>query len=155
MLFLNENTLVKEGIFVYCVYMNIFDEFIDVVKNKKNPERATVVFLHGDLGSGKTTFTKNLCEYLKTGIDIQSPTFVILKNYEFNNFGFSNLIHIDAYRLESYKDLEKIKFTQYLNDKNNLIFIEWPEIVRDDNLQSDIDIDFKHIDKDNREIKIV
>ena len=132
----------------------IFDDFVNLIKDKKNTNRATVVFLFGDLGAGKTTFTKNFCEFLKMNIDIQSPTFVILKRYGFDNLGFKNLIHIDAYRLNSYKDLQKLKFEEYLNDQNNLIFIEWPELINDNNFEADINIYFEHIDKDNRKIEI-
>lgn len=125
------------------------------LKANKNQDRATVVFLDGDLGSGKTTFTKNLCKYLNLDIEIHSPTFVILKRYDFKIEGFESLIHIDAYRLSSYKDLEKIKFGEYLKDKNNLIFIEWPEIVKDENIKSDIVLRFEHSDDlNNRLIKV-
>ncbi len=134
--------------------MNIFDEFIEKLKINKNVNQATVVFLNGDLGSGKTTFTKNLCKYLNLGIEITSPTFNILKKYNFNIFDFKYLIHIDAYRLKSFEDLKKIKFEEYLHDKNNLIFIEWPDIVKNEKLNSDICIDFDYLDKNDRSIII-
>ena len=136
--------------------MSVFEEFIEKLKTNKNLHKATVVFLNGDLGSGKTTFTKNLCKYLNLDIEIHSPTFVILKSYEFPIEGFKNLIHIDAYRLNSYDDLKKIKFEDYLKDKDNLIFIEWPELVKDENLVPDIIIEFDYIeDVNNRYIKII
>ncbi len=109
-------------------------------------EAATVVYLWGDLGSGKTTFTKNLCTHLGLDLDITSPTFTILKNYEFKVLHFKNLIHIDAYRLDSYEDLLKIKFGDYLKEKQNLIFIEWPSIIENDNVKPDINIRFSHIE---------
>lgn len=133
---------------------SIFEDFLLKLKLFNSLERATVVFLHGDLGSGKTTFTKNLCKYLNLNIDIHSPTFIILKKYPFEVENYKNLIHIDAYRLNSFDDLEKIKIYDYLADKNNLIFIEWPEVVVDEKLKSDIDIYFDHIDENNRKIKI-
>ena len=122
----------------------MFKEFMFKLKTNKNQNRATVVFLNGDLGSGKTTFTKNLCKYLNLDIEIHSPTFVILKKYDFKVDDFEYLIHIDAYRLNSYEDLKKIKFEDYLIDKNNLIFIEWPELVADEDLTADIVISFKY-----------
>ncbi len=133
--------------------MNIFENFIDVLNNKKNKDRATVVFLHGDLGAGKTTFTKNFFKYLNVDIDIQSPTFVILKRYDFNLFDFENFVHIDAYRLNGFNDLKKIKFEEYLNNKKNLIFIEWPSLVCDADLSADINIYFEY-HGDDRNIKI-
>lgn len=136
--------------------MNIFDEFVEKIKSNKNKDRATVVFLHGDLGSGKTTFTKNLCKYLNLNIEIHSPTFVILKRYDFDFANFKNLIHIDAYRLKSYSELKKIKFEDYLQDKNNLILIEWPSLISDEGLVADMNMFFEHGEKeDERVIKIL
>ena len=133
----------------------IYDQFIHTLNIHRNNERATVVYLWGDLGSGKTTFTKNLCHHLGLGLDIASPTFTILKRYDFDTLGFKNLIHIDAYRLNSYEDLLKIKFEDYLNDPKNLIFIEWPSVIENDNIKADINMRFEHGEKEgDRIIKI-
>jgi tRNA threonylcarbamoyladenosine biosynthesis protein TsaE len=124
----------------------IYDEFLEKLRGCKNKERATLVYLYGDLGSGKTTFTKNLCKHLGLDIDITSPTFTILKKYPFNMYDFENLIHIDTYRLKSYEELLKIRFDDYLQDKNNLIFLEWPEIVENEGVKPDIILRFKYTD---------
>lgn len=134
---------------------NIYDSFIKKLESLKVNNKATVVFLYGDLGAGKTTFTKRLVEYLGLNINITSPTFVILKNYNFPLLNFEHLIHIDAYRLDSYIDLKKIKFDEYLGDNKNLIFIEWPEKIKDGQLIADIKIFFEHgDDKENRIVSI-
>ncbi len=134
---------------------NIYEEFEQKLKLQKNKDKATVVYLQGDLGSGKTTFTKNLCKHLGLNIDITSPTFTILKSYDFPVENFKKLIHIDAYRLVSYKDLQKIKIEEYLNNKENLIFIEWPNVIGGDEIKSDIVISFNYTeDMDKRSIKI-
>jgi tRNA threonylcarbamoyladenosine biosynthesis protein TsaE len=134
---------------------SIYEEAVQKIQACKNPARATVVFLHGDLGAGKTTFTKNLAHYLNLNLDITSPTFTILKSYDFDVLAFKKLIHIDAYRLSSYADLLKIKFDEYLNDTNNLIFIEWPSLVADENLVADIEMRFEHgADSETRVISI-
>lgn len=122
--------------------------------------KATVVFLSGDLGSGKTTTTKAIAKELGIEEDITSPTFVILKRYQIDAsvlFGkFSNLIHIDAYRLKNYAELEKIKFDEYLVNEKNLILIEWPEMVTDERLRSDIHLVFEHGEKEyERNIEIL
>lgn len=123
---------------------NIYNDFLNKVKISKNKGRATVVFLNGDLGSGKTTFVKNMCKHLELDIDITSPTFTILKRYMFEIEGFKNLIHIDTYRLNSYSDLLKIKFEEYLENQNNLILIEWPSVISDSGMVADININFSH-----------
>ncbi len=134
---------------------NIYEQFIQRLKKINNKNNATVVYLQGDLGSGKTTFTKNLCKYLDLNIDITSPTFTILKVYDFPVENFKKLIHIDAYRLDSYKDLQKIKIEDYLKDKDNIIFIEWPSVIEGYNIKPDIVIKFDYTeDINNRLINI-
>jgi tRNA threonylcarbamoyladenosine biosynthesis protein TsaE len=101
---------------------------------KKELEYATLVTLSGDLGAGKTSLVQALAK--KTGIKetVQSPTFVILKRYSIPRRSllgarFSNLIHIDAYRLVHESELIKLGWEELLADKKNLICIEWPERV--------------------------
>lgn len=124
----------------------IYKQFIHKLNSAHNKDRATVVYLWGDLGSGKTTFTKNICEHLGLSVEITSPTFTILKKYDFDCLGFKNLIHIDAYRLDGYVDLLKIRFEDYLQNKENIIFIEWPSVIENENLKADINIRFAHVD---------
>ena len=101
----------------------------------ENPARkvgARVLALSGNLGAGKTAFTKMLAGILGVPGEITSPTFVIMKRYsllDISHAGFKNLIHIDAYRLESGNELLKLGFQNMLADKENLIVIEWPERV--------------------------
>src|SRR5689334_24343929 len=117
----------------------------DFAKNiKKNVNAATVVGLYGELGSGKTTFMKFFAEALGVEETVQSPTFVIMRIYKLQNAkrktqsdsdlrlatcDFQHLIHIDAYRLESGLELEKLGWNEIIADPGNLICIEWPERV--------------------------
>ena len=102
----------------------------------KYKEKATVIGLYGDLGSGKTTFMKYFAAALGIKETIQSPTFIIMKKYEIpvNNYklhftDFNNLIHIDAYRIEKSEELLKLGWEEIIKDPQNLICIEWPEHV--------------------------
>ena len=82
------------------------------------------IALFGDLGSGKTTFTKAVAEGL--GIDnIQSPTFTIVREHG----GRLSLLHFDAYRLSSEDELYAIGFDDYLS-RPAVIIMEWCENVR-------------------------
>jgi len=96
-----------------------------------NGTLATVVGLFGDLGSGKTTFTQALARSLNVKEVVTSPTFVIEKIYKLDRQVFSRFIHIDAYRLESGKELLGLGWREILEDPKNLIVIEWPERVLD------------------------
>ena len=68
-------------------------------------DTALVVGLYGDLGSGKTTFTQDVAKLFNIREDITSPTFVIEKMYDISTGDFKKFIHVDAYRLESPKEL--------------------------------------------------
>ncbi|MAJ97519.1 MAG: tRNA (adenosine(37)-N6)-threonylcarbamoyltransferase complex ATPase subunit type 1 TsaE [Parcubacteria group bacterium] len=90
---------------------------------------AFVIALHGDLGAGKTTFAQALARTLGVTGEIVSPTFVIQKNYPLEDQSFSQLIHIDAYRLEEEREMEVLGWNDIIIDPSNLILVEWPEKI--------------------------
>lgn len=102
---------------------------------------ATLVTLSGELGAGKTSFTKELAHALGVEDVVTSPTFVLEKIYPIRkledsrsngaSLPFSRLIHIDAYRLEKGADLAPLGFDELMRDAGNLILLEWPEKVSD------------------------
>ena len=97
---------------------------------KQDNDHATIIALSGDLGAGKTTFTQYVAQNLGVSETITSPTFVIQKEYNINQHDWiEKLIHIDAYRLESKSELEYLGWHELIADRNNLIVIEWPEMV--------------------------
>lgn len=125
----------------------------------KERDGAGVIALYGDLGSGKTTFTKEIANYFEIKETITSPTFVILKRFEINpefskGTGFKNLIHIDTYRLDLAEELHRLGFEEILNDKNNLVVIEWPEIIEGSLPKETIRVYFSFIDESTRELEI-
>ncbi|MBP6868666.1 MAG: tRNA (adenosine(37)-N6)-threonylcarbamoyltransferase complex ATPase subunit type 1 TsaE [Candidatus Pacebacteria bacterium] len=92
-------------------------------------KRATLVTLSGELGAGKTALTQEIAKQLGVYTAVQSPTFVIQKSYRVDDDHFKTLVHIDAYRLTSFKDLEDIHIKETLSEPTNLVIIEWPECV--------------------------
>lgn len=92
---------------------------------------ATVIALSGELGSGKTTFTKSFAEAFGVKAeDITSPTFVIQKKFPVEGRGhWKTLVHMDAYRLEKSEEIEHLGWKELLADKGNIILIEWPENI--------------------------
>lgn len=92
-------------------------------------EHATLITLTGDLGAGKTAFTKVLAKVLGVEQHITSPTFVLAKQYKLETQPFDQLIHIDAYRLVDGEDLGPIGFDELLINPKNLVVLEWPERV--------------------------
>ena len=84
-----------------------------------------IVLLKGEMGSGKTTLVKALCQNLGVEEAVTSPTFSLVQEYRSPSKGI--LYHMDLYRLDSEKDLEQIGFAEYL-DSGNICLIEWPLI---------------------------
>ncbi len=94
-----------------------------------SPRGATLVTLSGELGAGKTAFTKALAHVLGVEEIVTSPTFVLEKIYMLSGKSFKRLIHIDAYRLENGADLAPLGFGELMKNSSNLILLEWPEKV--------------------------
>src|SRR5262245_33057396 len=85
---------------------------------------ATLVTLTGELGAGKTAFTKAVAKTLGVEEHVTSPTFVLEKIYQLpEGKGFARLIHIDAYRLKEGKDLKALGFDELMEDGGNLVFL--------------------------------
>ncbi len=133
-------------------FANVFIK--DIIENSGDKDKATIIGLQGNLGSGKTTFVKSTAKILKIEGVITSPTFVIEKIYNLpdSNF-FSNLIHIDAYRLKNGKELLSLNWKDILHNPSSIIFIEWPEIIADI-LPKDVRrIYFSFVDENTREVE--
>ncbi len=113
---------------------------------------ATIIELIGDLGAGKTTFTKLLSEELGISETVVSPTFVIQKRYSIPNHSqFKTLIHIDAYRFENPDEITKLGWHEDLQNPENLILVEWPSKIQNHIAQS-IPIHFEHLNETTRKI---
>lgn len=106
-----------------------------------NDTGAKLVTLSGELGAGKTAFTKAVAHALGVEEVVTSPTFVLEKIYPIRkledlrsngaSLTFLRLIHIDAYRLEKGADLAPLGFDELMKNSGNLILLEWPEKVLD------------------------
>jgi len=93
---------------------------------------ATLITLSGELGAGKTAFTKALAKACGITEHITSPTFVLEKIYTLPEGNiFTRLAHIDAYRLKSGSELSALGFDELMKDTDTLVILEWPEIVAD------------------------
>ena len=140
------------------------------VENTKEQTEAVVIGLYGELGSGKTTFVKGVAKAFGLEQTVTSPTFVIEKIYpigtdgrkrptsngasKLKNHPFENFIHIDAYRLESGNELLTLGWDTISKDQKNIIFIEWPENVKEILPENMIKIKFEIVGKEERKIVI-
>jgi tRNA threonylcarbamoyladenosine biosynthesis protein TsaE len=126
----------------------------EVLTSIKKGDKATVIAMDGDLGSGKTALSQEIGNLLGLEEPIQSPTFVIEKIYELKDQAWQHLIHIDTYRLESPDELLYLGWRDIVDDPKNLILIEWAERVRAIMPEYAYHIVFKHVDENTREIEV-
>ena len=107
------------------IQINSIEEMWDFAKDLvKYCKPNQVIALNGDLGAGKTTFTKGIGQALGVERVINSPTFTIMKIYDVTNHvnDIKKLYHLDVYRIGSSND----DF-----DQNGLTIIEWANIIED------------------------
>lgn len=102
---------------------------IIMMATERPKDRAVVLALQGDLGAGKTTFVQELARQLGVTDTVTSPTFAIMKQYQTTHTEFSDLVHIDAYRIETLDELGPLRFAEVLVQPNTLMCIEWPERI--------------------------
>ena len=121
----------------------------EILKRKDKSE--FIVFLDGDLGTGKTTLVKEIIFALGIKEKVKSPTFTIIEPYELNN---KNIYHIDLYRINDPSELEIIGLREYLNESEAIIFIEWPEKSFGFLKKFDLKISLKHSSEKERKCKI-
>jgi tRNA threonylcarbamoyladenosine biosynthesis protein TsaE len=120
-----------------------------------------IVALTGDLGSGKTTFTKGLAKGLGIKSEIISPTFILVRTYEIGldktNKKPENLYHIDLYRLEGSieSEVENIGLKDILADSSNVVVIEWAEKIKELLPEESIWIRFEYKGVGERQIELV
>jgi tRNA threonylcarbamoyladenosine biosynthesis protein TsaE len=136
---------------------------MEITKNEKETKefakkiaekvrKGGVVCLFGDLGTGKTTFTKGFAQAL--GIDtfsIKSPTYTYIRDYK---LGKNNLYHIDLYRLETIDELLLQEMEEFLINKNNIMIIEWADRLKDHLPKDRIDICLEYLDENSRKITV-
>jgi tRNA threonylcarbamoyladenosine biosynthesis protein TsaE len=128
---------------------NVAREFARVLKP------GAVIALIGDLGSGKTTFTQFVAKELGASAVVNSPTFLIQKEYMLkNDRGIDILYHLDLYRLASEKEVEEVGLKEILLDKKAMTFIEWPEKASGLLPQDTHFLTFTYLNETTREIVI-
>ena len=124
------------------------------LENEPVGNRAFVVALEGDLGSGKTTFIQGLAQGLKIKENILSPTFVIQKDFSLSLTNWKNLYHIDAYRLKNPEELLELGFKDLIGNPENLIVIEWADKIKKILPKEILKIEFENLGEDKRKITI-
>lgn len=107
------------------------------------------IYLHGDLGAGKTTFVRGLLHGLGHQGKVKSPTYTLVEPYVISRF---NIYHFDLYRFVDPEEWDAAGFRDYFN-LQSLCLVEWPEKAGDLIPQADMDVTLT-IEKDGRMLNI-
>ncbi|MED1863859.1 tRNA (adenosine(37)-N6)-threonylcarbamoyltransferase complex ATPase subunit type 1 TsaE [Fictibacillus nanhaiensis] len=110
-------------------------------------QKGDVLTLAGDLGAGKTTFTKGLAKGLGITRTVNSPTFTIIKEYS----GRLPLYHMDVYRLEDSD--EDLGFDEYFSGEGVCV-VEWAVFIEDYLPEERLELVISHKGDDEREIQL-
>lgn len=119
----------------------------ELAKKIKAPK---IIVLSGDLGAGKTTFTKGFAKGLGINEIITSPTFTLLNEYE----GKEKMYHFDMYRLSSKEEAYELGFEDYFNKNDGIVLVEWAENVKGLFCPPYTKITLNKISNTKREIKV-
>ncbi len=124
------------------------EETIELAQNFESEKfENMVICLRGDLGSGKTIFTKGFAQAMEIKEEITSPTFNIIKEY---NSGDMPLYHMDVYRLDG--KVEELGIEEYFT-KGGVTIIEWADMIQDYLPEDRLDIKIKpSIEDENKRI---
>ena len=109
------------------------------------------VLYKGEMGAGKTYFTKGIAKALGVTEEVTSPTFALINEY----YGKINIFHFDLFRITGVDDLYGIGFFDYFN-RNGVLCIEWSENIPDiaDYFDAAYEVEIKKIGDERREISI-
>jgi tRNA threonylcarbamoyladenosine biosynthesis protein TsaE len=89
----------------------------------KNVNR-DIILITGEVGTGKTTLIKEYCKLIGVEEIVNSPTYTLINEYQ-NKRG--KIVHMDLYRVKDINEINELGLFEYL--ENNIVIIEWPEII--------------------------
>lgn len=136
------------------VTVNNLEETVNLAKEfAKMLVGGEVVLLGGDLGAGKTTFTKAVLRALGVKDDVTSPTFTIMREYKGSQL---QVYHFDMYRLTSGVEAQEFGMEDYIysGEKNAVVFIEWADNIKDILKGEFLFVDIEIVDDNKREFSI-
>ncbi len=123
-----------------------------ILLSKKADNKAILIGLKGELGGGKTTLIQGMAQGLGIETKILSPTFVIMKNFAVSPR--KRFYHLDVYRISKSAQMKTLQFKDIINNPNNIVMIEWANLIKDIMPNNTIWIEFKVKNISTRNIKM-
>ncbi len=121
----------------------------------KKSKGGEIYSLIGDLGGGKTHFTKGFALGLNIKKQISSPSFILMKIYKINHKKIKIFCHVDVYRLKRPEEILEVGLEEYLRRKDTITVIEWADKIKKILLPYKQKVlHFQFIDKNKRKITI-
>ena len=125
-------------------------DHLKLISNKiaDNISDKDCIFLFGEIGVGKTTFTRNFINYLQKQkavkqTEVLSPTFNLLYEYDIKDY---KVMHYDLYRIKNKNELKQLGI--FNEDTNSIKIIEWPELIKED-VESRLEINLSYTNNVN------
>lgn len=113
-----------------------------------------IIALEGDLGAGKTTFVQGLAAALGYKGPVRSPTFSLMNIYPIDQRSFSEIIHLDLYRLEDASELRGLALEDYLNREDVIVLVEWPKFENAVQWKPSVRVTMKSVSEQIRNITV-
>ena len=111
-----------------------------------------VVALYGDLGAGKTAFTRGLVNFFSPGSRVASPTFALVNEYKPKSENNKKILHFDMYRINSEEDLLSVGFFDCLGEpRENIMIIEWFDKIAGFFDENTVNINIEKLSGDNKD----
>lgn len=109
-----------------------------------------VIAFYGDLGAGKTAFTRGVADFFGLKDEVSSPTFALVNEYSSEK---AKIYHFDMYRINTLEDLESTGFFDYLG--RGIILVEWSENIKEYLPEDLIEIKISKTGENSRGIEII
>jgi tRNA threonylcarbamoyladenosine biosynthesis protein TsaE len=119
-------------------------EFVALIGNRR------IFAFYGNMGAGKTTFIKAICEELGVTDAVSSPTFAIVNEYAST---MGSIYHFDFYRIKRSTEVLDLGFEDYAYS-GNLCLMEWPELIEEFLPEETIDVHIEEIEGGKRRVLV-
>ncbi|NOR44681.1 MAG: tRNA (adenosine(37)-N6)-threonylcarbamoyltransferase complex ATPase subunit type 1 TsaE [Candidatus Delongbacteria bacterium] len=110
-----------------------------------------IICYFGEVGAGKTVFTRGLCKGLGVTGYVNSPSYIILNQYKGEKY---SIFHYDLYRISDVEELTEIGFYDFAGKEDSITLIEWSEKLEDELPERRVEIFIEVIDENKRKFNI-